>query len=73
MFENLLKSQVTIVILSIIWGLGLSTVFRRACHGRKCQVILYNGPDPIEIEHNVYEYGDGQCYRYSPYLSQCEL
>lgn len=72
MLEQIFKSRIGIIIISIIWGLGLSTLFRKACQGRKCQVIVYNGPDPQEIKDTYYDYGNGTCYQYYPFISKCE-
>jgi len=71
MLEDIFKSRIGIIIISIIWGLGLSTLFRKACQGRHCQVIVYNGPDPNEIKDTYYEYIDGQCYQYYPFMTKC--
>jgi hypothetical protein len=71
MIEEILKTRIGVVIISIIWGLGLSTLFRKACQGRKCQIIKYSGPDPNEVKGDYYNYGNGQCYQYSPILSKC--
>lgn len=72
MIEEIFKSRIGVIIISIIWGLGLSTMFRKACHGRSCQVIEYNGPNPDEVAHHVYNYGNKQCYRYYPVISKCQ-
>jgi len=72
MIAEILKTQVGIIIISVIWGLGLSTLFRKTCQVRKCQVIVYNGPDPVEINNTYYDYGSGHCYQYYPFLSKCE-
>jgi hypothetical protein len=71
MFKEIFKTKIGIIILSILWGLGLSTLFRKACQGRNCQVIVYNGPDPSEIKDAFYTYGDGQCYKYRPFMTDC--
>jgi len=71
MIEEILKTRVGIIIISVIWGLGLSTLFRKACQGRTCQVIKYTGPDPNEIQSSYYNYGTGNCYKYSPVISKC--
>jgi len=71
MIEEILKTRVGIIIISIIWGLGLSTLFRKACQGRTCQVIKYSGPDPQEIRNSYYNYGTNSCYKYSPIISKC--
>ena len=71
MLQDILQSRIGIIIISIIWGLGLSTLFRKACKGRTCRIIRYNGPNPQEVEKTYYNYGTGQCYKYSPILSKC--
>ncbi len=71
MIEENLKTPVGIFLISVIWGLGLSTLFRKACLGRSCQVIKYEGPDPTEIQSNYYNYGNGSCYQYKPVMAKC--
>jgi hypothetical protein len=72
MIEDFFNSRLGMILVSIIWGLGLSTLFRKACQGRHCQVILYRGPDPDEIKDTYYEYGTGKCYQYQPYMTNCD-
>lgn len=72
MLEEILKTRIGIIIISIIWGLGISTLFRKACQGRRCQVITYNGPDPSEIRDTYYQYDDGKCYKYNPVMVNCD-
>jgi hypothetical protein len=72
MIDDVLKTRIGVIIVSIIWGLGLSTLFRKACNGRTCQIIKYNGPDPNEVMKNYYNYGTQQCYKYYPVMSKCE-
>ncbi len=71
MLQEIFQSRVGIIIISVIWGLGLSTLFRKACQGRTCQIIKYTGPNPYEIEKTYYNYGTGQCYQFHPVLSKC--
>lgn len=71
MIGEFLKSRTGVIIISILWGLGLSTLFRKSCLGRKCQVVQYTGPDPIKIQSNYYNYGTKSCYQYKPILTQC--
>lgn len=57
------------IIISIIWGLGLSALFRKACKGRNC--LLIKGPNPAEIKDNIYEFNN-KCYNYQPYSVTCK-
>ena len=70
-FSELLFSPTGRVIISIIWGLGLSALFKNACLTRNCQVILYRGPNPTEVYNSYYKYGNDNCYQYTPYLTRC--
>ena len=72
MIDDLFKSRVGVILLSIIWGLGLSALFRKSCEGRKCHVIVYSGPDPKEMKNAYFDYGTGSCYKYEPYMTDCD-
>lgn len=68
-FENLLKSNNATVIFSIIWGLGLASLFRRVCKGRDC--IIYRAPTPEYIKGKTFSF-DNKCYNYVPRLVKCK-
>lgn len=55
-------------IISILLGLGLASLFRKACHDRKC--LKFVGPDIKEIKDKVFKFGD-KCYKYSPSAESC--
>tara|TARA_Y100000385_G_C12750033_1_gene490490 strand:+ start:144 stop:368 length:225 start_codon:yes stop_codon:yes gene_type:complete len=57
------------ILLSIIWGLGLATLFRKVCKGRNCIVI--KAPNPKDIKENIYGF-DGKCYKFSPKVTSCK-
>jgi hypothetical protein len=57
------------VILSIIWGLGLATMFRKVCKGRNCIVI--KAPDNKEIVNNTYRFND-KCYKFKSTAVSCK-
>ena len=63
-----LDSDLGALILSVIVGFGLATLFRKACSGRGCIVI--KGPKPSELRKNVYMM-DGRCYKYVPEAADC--
>jgi hypothetical protein len=72
MFDTFLKTKVGIIIISIIWGLGLATLFKRSCNGNNCKVIEYRGP-PITNKEYQWQYdGDDKCYKWTPYLTTCK-
>jgi len=56
------------IIISIIWGLGLATLFRKACKGRNCIVI--KAPDPDNIKNKIYAF-QNKCYKFYPEITSC--
>mgnify|MGYP001192526283 CR=1 FL=1 len=67
-FDDILNSSSGQIMISIIWGLGLAALFRKACVGRNCIVI--KGPDPNTIQKKIFKYA-GKCYKFTPYTTQC--
>lgn len=57
------------IIVSIILGFGLATIFRKVCSGHSCVVI--KGPPINEVSKYYYKI-DEDCYKYTPYTSSCE-
>lgn len=64
-----LKSPPGIILMSIIWGIGLASLFYTTCSGPDCMVI--HGPDPKTIDNKIYR-NDGVCYRYDHYVVPCK-
>lgn len=69
MFSDLTSTREGQIIISIIWGLGLSALFRKACKGRSC--IIIKGPKPEEMHNKVYKFDD-KCYKYTAVNTQCK-
>jgi hypothetical protein len=67
--DDFLNSNHGRIIISIIWGLGLATLFRKACKGRNCIVI--KGPNPKELKDKVYSF-DGKCFKFNSYMTSCK-
>jgi len=69
--KTLFTSEKSKIFLSIIWGLGLSTLFSKSCAYNKCEIIEYRGP-PKELEKKIWNYGDKKCYRLQPQVVDCQ-
>lgn len=69
MLGKFLSSPTGKVFMSILWGLGLAALFRRACNGRSC--IIYKAPHPSIIQGNIFKH-EGQCYRYNTKRANCD-
>jgi len=66
--SRLLNSSLGKILLSILLGLGLSTIFKQSCSGQSC--ITYHGPILGQIEGKTYQYGE-RCYKYKIVPIKC--
>lgn len=57
------------IIVSVILGLGLASIFRKACNDRTC--MTFYAPPPSSINEKVYKF-DGKCYKFVPKAKPCE-
>ena len=67
--DNFTSTKYGRIIISIIWGIGLASLFRRVCKGRNCIVI--KAPNILEINKNIYGF-DGKCYKFKPESTSCK-
>lgn len=64
----LLRNKIAKIILSIIWGLGIASLFQKVCRDRDC--IIYRAPDPSKIIGNTYKVDDS-CVQFEIEQSRC--
>lgn len=64
-----MKTRTGVIIMSIVWGIGLASLFRKACEGSNCVII--KGPNPNEVTKKVYS-NNGECYKFETYVVDCE-
>lgn len=68
-FKRLLYTDLGRIVLSIILGLGLATLFRKICTDKSC--LRFNGPIISDLEGKIYKHGD-KCYKYSANTDKCD-
>jgi hypothetical protein len=56
-------------VLSLLLGLGLATLFRRACKDRNC--LVFKAPKMSEVKGKTFQY-DKKCYKYNEQNSTCK-
>lgn len=66
--RDALNSQTGSYIISIILGLGLAALFRKACKENNCIVI--KGPNTEDVSKYTYKINE-ECYKYSPVFTEC--
>lgn len=71
MISEFLNSSIGIIIISILWGLGLATLFKHSCSDGMCKIIVYKGPSQSETS-GVWNYGGEQCYKLQSYVVDCK-
>ena len=67
--RRLLYSPRSPIIISIIIGFGLATIFRKTCSLRGCYV--FKGPSLSKVENKVFQMGE-KCYTYKPHHTSCK-
>ena len=67
--KNIENNLFAKIIVSVIWGLGLAAIFRRACKGRSC--IIIKSPDVKEFEKGVYDFNN-KCYTFKSKVTNCD-
>jgi len=67
--HDFIHSSTSRVIFGIIMGLGLSSLFRKTCHGRNCMV--FKAPDMAETKKFTFKY-DGKCFNYKIDSTKCD-
>jgi hypothetical protein len=68
-FKRLLNNTIGQIFISILLGLGLATLFRKACTDKNC--IVFNGPVINEIDGKTYKFGE-KCYQYKLQAAKCD-
>jgi len=66
--SQIMEHKIGQIIISCILGLGLATLFQKACTMRDCIVI--KGPEIKSIRDKVFKFED-KCYKYTPVASLC--
>lgn len=66
--QKLLNTESGRILVSVLLGLGLAALFRKACVDSNCLVI--RGPDPQEVQKYHYKVND-TCYKYTHVITEC--
>jgi hypothetical protein len=68
-FSKFLHGETGRILMSIILGLGLATLFRKACKGRNC--VVQKAPPLDEIDGKIYKF-QNKCYKYNSVSVKCD-
>lgn len=67
--RRLIYSRPGKMIISILLGLGLATLFRRVCKERDC--LLFHAPPLNKIKGQIFKFED-KCYSFSENAQTCD-
>ena len=65
--KKFLSSRTSVILFSIICGLGLASIFKFSCDSADCTV--FKGPD--FTEKNIIKYNN-KCYEANEHMSKCD-
>jgi hypothetical protein len=65
--HRLLNSDSGKIIISVVLGFGLATLFRKVCKDKNC--ITFHGP--VISENDIYKH-DEKCQKYTLQSSKCD-
>ena len=66
--KKFLRTPYGKIVISIILGFGLSTLFRKSCKDKQC--IEFKSPPLDKIKDQVYKY-DNKCYLFEQHSTSC--
>lgn len=66
--QDILHSESGKYLFSIILGIGLASLFRKACNSRNC--LIFKAPNISSIQNNIFKYGDN-CYKFNAKATKC--
>jgi len=67
--DKFVHSNTGRLVMSILLGLGLATLFRSVCKGKRCKIIA--SPPMEEIEDQTYKF-NGKCYKMEKQAVKCD-
>lgn len=56
------------IIMSIILGFGLASLFRTVCKGRNC--LMFHAPPLDDFKDKIYK-SNNKCFKYTPISTKC--
>jgi len=67
-FGKFVHTQTGKLIMSILLGFGLASLFRTVCKNKEC--LIFHAPPLEQIQDKIYKNGD-KCVKYSPVSTKC--
>ena len=66
--RRLIYSDIGRIIISILLGLGLATLFRKVCNDRNC--LVFKAPNLKKIKNQIFKFKN-KCYTFQEEIENC--
>jgi hypothetical protein len=66
--QEIIHSETGKYIFSIVLGIGLASLFRKACTSRNC--LIFKAPKLKSLQDVIYKY-DNKCYKFHEEAIKC--
>ena len=67
--EKFVHTSTGKIIMSILLGFGLASLFRAACKNKNCN--KFYAPPLDKINDKIYKVSSGKCVKYVPIATKC--
>ena len=67
-FGKFVHTETGKIIMSILLGFGLASLFRNVCKNKDC--LLFYAPPLEQIKDKIYK-NSGKCVKYTPVTTKC--
>ena len=67
--ERFIQTDTGKVLMSVILGVGLATLFKASCKDRNC--LLVKAPSLEQLKDKIYKVDD-KCYKFNPTQMKCD-
>ena len=67
--KRILHGKYSKYVISAILGIGLATLFRKACNSRNC--LVFKAPSIDKINNQIFKYNN-KCYTFKNNAQSCD-
>ena len=68
-FGKFVHTETGKILMSILLGFGLASLFRNICKGKNC--LIFHAPSLDDFKDKIYIGSSGKCVKYKPVASKC--
>ena len=70
-FGKFVHTETGRILMSILLGFGLASLFRKMCKGREC--LIFHAPSLDDFKDKIYKNETGKCVKYNAVASKCSM